>query len=103
MDAGRKVKARTVELGKDRQTLLRRFNKLGRDPRATDEQLDKLSEDIRQFNTTVSGVPKLVISQDSLNKSWTSFGKRPVVDGYVLNPRLGAYELEVLQDASPPE
>jgi len=103
MDAGRKTKARVAALEGKRQTLLRRFNKLGRDPRATDEQLDKLSEDIRQFNTTVSGVPKLVISQDSLNKSWTSFGKRPVVDGYVLNPRLGAYELEVLQDASPPE
>ena len=103
MDAGRKVKARTVELGKDRQTLLRRFNKLGRDPQVTDEQLDKLSEDIRQFNATVSGVPKLIIDQDALNRSWTSFEKRPVADGYVLDPRLGAYELEVLQDASSPE
>lgn len=103
MDAGRKVKARTVQLGKERQTLLRRFNKLGRDPQATDAQLDKLSEDIHQFNATVSGIPKLIIDQDALNNSWTSFGKRPVVDGYVLDPRLGAYELEVLQDASPPE
>lgn len=103
MDAGRKVKARTVQLGKERQTLLRRFNKLGRDPQATDAQLDKLSEDIHQFNATVSGIPKLIIDQDALNNSWTSFGKRPVVDGYVLDPRLGAYEMEVLQDASPPE
>lgn len=103
MDAGRKVKARTVQLGKERQTLLRRFNKLGRDPQTTDAQLDKLSEDILQFNATVSGVPKLIIDQDALNNSWTSFGKRPVADGYVLDPRLGAYELEVLQDASSPE
>lgn len=103
MDAGRKVKARSVQLGKDRQALLRRFNKLGRDPQATDEQLDKLGADMRQFNATVSGVPKLLIDADALNRSWKSFEGRPVADGYVLDPRLGPYELEVLRDASSPE
>jgi hypothetical protein len=103
MDAGRKVKARSVQLGKDRQALLRRFNKLGRDPQVTDEQLDKLGADMRQFNATVSGVPKLLIDADALNRSWKSFEGRPVADGYVLDPRLGPYELEVLQDASSPE
>ena len=103
MDAGRKVKARSVQLGKDRQALLRRFNKLGRDPQVTDEQLDKLGADMRQFNATVSGVPKLLIDADALNRSWKSFEGRPVADGYVLDPRLGPYELEVLRDASSPE
>ena len=103
MDAGRKVKARSVQLGKERQALLRRFNKLGRDPQVTDEQLDKLGADMRQFNATVSGVPKLLIDADALNRSWSSFEGRPVADGYVLDPRLGPYELEVLRDASSPE